>query len=59
MRFFQPKDKYKLKLIGDSICKYLGGKILTKVSSNNCFPGAGVDLVADRIGRLAERDSVS
>ena len=55
----QPKGKCKIKLIGDSLCRYLGERMKTKVSSNDCFPGAGVAFVADRIGGLVERDSVS
>ena len=55
----QPKGECKVKIIGDSICRYLGKKIKTKVSGNECFPGAGVDLVATKLKGLVESDSVT
>ena len=34
-------------------------KIKTKVSGNECFPGAEVDLVAPKLKGLVESDSVT
>ena len=54
----QSKGECKVKLIGDSLCRHLGKKKNgSKVSGNEYFLGAGVELVAERLHGLTESDS--
>ena len=54
----QPSGK-SLQIVGDSLCRYLGRAVKSKVGGTFCFPGAGVGQVVKEIDHLADSSKVS
>lgn len=47
-----------LKIVGDSLCRYVGRAVRSKISGNYCFPGVGVKQVEERLEGVVDRDSL-